>query len=49
MLTKFLEEKLNEGDHWEVLGIDGTILKSFCGRMWTGFIWHRIGIGGRLF
>jgi hypothetical protein len=46
--TKFLSEKQKGRDHSENLDIDGKmilewILRRRVGRVWTGFIWHRIG------
>jgi hypothetical protein len=40
-------------DHFEDLGVDGRIrskrtLKKLGGRVWTGFIWLRIGTSGGL-
>jgi hypothetical protein len=40
-------------DHLEDLGVDGNIilqwiLGKWCGRVWTGFIWLRIGTSGGL-
>jgi hypothetical protein len=44
---------LRGGDHSEGLGMYGKDnikigLKEICGRVWTGFIWFRIGMGGWL-
>jgi hypothetical protein len=46
-------ESLKGRDHLEDLGVNGKvilklILKKKGGRMWTGFIWLRIGTGGGL-
>jgi hypothetical protein len=40
-------------DHFEDLGVDGKIMLELIlgkldGRMWTGFVWHRIGTSGGL-
>jgi hypothetical protein len=44
---------LKEGDHFEVLGVDGItiiqwIFKKRDGKAWTGLIWLRIETGGGL-
>jgi hypothetical protein len=31
------------------LGVDGRIVSKQDGRLWTGFIWFKIGMSGRLF
>jgi hypothetical protein len=51
MFTKFWSENLNGRDHLEDLAVDGKIilewiLKKQVGRVWTGFIWLRIGTSG---
>jgi hypothetical protein len=53
MRTKFWLESLKGRDHSEDLGEDGRIilkliLKTWLGRVWTGFIWLRIGTIGEL-
>jgi hypothetical protein len=52
-ITKFLSENPKGRDHSEDLGVDGrSILKCILGKVggkvWTGFIWLRIGISGGL-
>jgi len=54
MYTKFWSENLEGKDHSGRLGIDGKvilewILEKQIGKVWTGFIWFRIGISGGLF
>jgi hypothetical protein len=54
MHTKFRLEILEGRDHSEDLGINGRIiLKLILGkqvwRVWIGFIWPKVGTGGRLF
>jgi hypothetical protein len=49
--TMFRHERLKEGGHMEKPGIDGRImikidLKIQDGRLWTGFMWLRMVIGG---
>jgi hypothetical protein len=51
--TKFWAENLKGGDCFEHLGIDGKIilkwiLEKQVGKLWTGFIWLRIGTCGGL-
>jgi hypothetical protein len=53
MRTKFWSDKLTGKDHPEFLGIVGRIILEwisgkFGGKMWTGFIWLRIGTGSGL-
>jgi hypothetical protein len=39
----------SEKDHLKDQGEDGSVKsKGIVGRMWSGFIWLRIGIGGGL-
>jgi hypothetical protein len=50
---KILVGKSEGRDHSEDLGIGGRIilkwiLEKYCGRVWTGFIWLRIGTGDGL-
>jgi hypothetical protein len=50
---KILVEKLKGRDHPEDIDVDGKItlewiLRKGNGKMWTGFIWFRIGTGGAL-
>jgi hypothetical protein len=45
---------LKRRDNSEVLGIDGRIIlecivEKYSEKVWTGFIWLRIGTSGRLF
>jgi hypothetical protein len=47
----FWSENLKGRDHSEDLGVDGRvifewILGKSSGKMWTGFIWLRIGTSG---
>jgi hypothetical protein len=54
MHTRFLLENLKGKDHSEDIGIDGKvilewILGKYGRKMWTGFIWLRIGTSGGLF
>jgi len=50
MCTKFWSENLKGKDHMEDLGVCGRILecilKILFGRVWTAFIWLRIGMSG---
>jgi hypothetical protein len=51
--TKFWSENLQGRDLSEELGVDEKIileliLRKQGGKMWTGFIWHRIGSSGGL-
>jgi hypothetical protein len=53
MHTKFWLTNLEGRDHVEDLGIAGRIilewiLGNYGGKVWTGFIWHRIGTVDRL-
>jgi hypothetical protein len=53
MLTKFSSGNLKGRDHLEDLGVDvklilKSILRKYSGKMWTGFIWLRIGTSGGL-
>jgi hypothetical protein len=53
MCTIFWSEGLKGRDHSEDLGVDGRmvlklILGKQCGKVWTGFIWLRIGTSGGL-
>jgi hypothetical protein len=50
MHTKFWSENLNGRDNSEDLGRITLewILGKYGGKVWTGFIWLRIGNGGRL-
>jgi hypothetical protein len=53
MDTVFWFEILKGRDHLEDLGIDGRIiveriLWKFGGKVWTGFIWLRLGTSGGL-
>jgi hypothetical protein len=46
-----LSENLKEKDHSEELGVDGKIILEWIlqkegGKVWTGYIWLRIGISG---
>jgi hypothetical protein len=46
-------ENLKGCDYSEDLGVDGKIILEWTlgesgGKVWTGFIWIRIGISGRL-
>jgi hypothetical protein len=48
MLAIFWLENLNGTGDLEDIGVDGKIalewiLEKDCGRLWTGFIWLRIG------
>jgi hypothetical protein len=48
MHTEFQSKNLKGRDHLEDLSIDGSVilkcvLKKYGVRMWTGFIWLRIG------
>jgi hypothetical protein len=49
--TRFLSENIKGRKHMEDLSVDGRIkwiLKKQGGRVWIGFIWLRIGKGGKL-
>jgi hypothetical protein len=51
--TKFWSENLKGRDHSEDLGVDGRIMmKCMLGKqdekVWTGFIWLKVGIVGEL-
>jgi len=53
MHTNFWSENLNGRDHLKDLGVDGKIilewiLYKYGGEVWTGFMWCKIGISGRL-
>jgi hypothetical protein len=46
-------ENLKVRESFEDLGVDGNVtlewtLGTQCGRVWTGYIWRRIGISGGL-
>jgi hypothetical protein len=50
---RILVENLKVRDNSEDLGIDEEVilerlLRKWDGKMWTGFFWARIGIGGGL-
>jgi hypothetical protein len=52
MRTIIWLENQNERDYLEDLGVDGVIVLDCIlgkqgGKVWTGFIWLRIGAGGR--
>jgi hypothetical protein len=54
MHTGFLLENLKRKDHFEDLVVDGKmilepILMKCRGKVWTGFIWLKIGSSGGLF
>lgn len=54
MHTRFWWVNMKERDHFEDLYLDGRIilkqiLKKQCGKVWAGFIWLRIGTGGKVF
>jgi hypothetical protein len=49
----FWLESVKGRDHSEELGVDGKILLAWIlgkqgGKVWTGFVWLRIGTSGRL-
>jgi hypothetical protein len=51
MHTKFWSENLQGSDHSEDLGVDEKIilewiLGKYDGKVWTGFLWLRIGTSG---
>jgi hypothetical protein len=51
---KILIVNLKGKDHSEDLGVDGriileTISENLVGKVWTGFIWHRVGTSDGLF
>jgi hypothetical protein len=47
--TVFWLESLKGRDHFEDLGMDGTITSEWIlGKLWTGYISFRIGASGRL-
>jgi hypothetical protein len=51
--TKLWYENLKGREHSEELGVDGKtiserILEKHGGKVWTGFIWLRIGTSGEL-
>jgi len=53
MRKTFRLESLKERDHMEDVGVDGRIVLKWIwvkwgGKVWTGFIWLRIGKIGRL-
>jgi hypothetical protein len=53
MYTQFWLENLEGRDHLEVLAVDGRVilewmLKKWVRRVWTGFMWLRVGTSGRL-
>jgi hypothetical protein len=53
MRANFWSENLKRRDYSEDLGVDGMIILEWIlgkwgGKLWTGFIWLRIGIGGGL-
>jgi hypothetical protein len=53
MHTKFWSQNLKGRDHVEDLDVDGRIilqciLGTYDGKVWTGFIWLRVGTGGGL-
>jgi hypothetical protein len=53
MHTTFWSENLKGRDQSEDLGVDGKmilemILGKYGGKVWTGFIWLRIGTNGGL-
>jgi hypothetical protein len=52
MHTLFWLENLKGRDHSEDLNVDGKILERISGRVgrkvWTGYIWLRIGTSGGL-
>jgi hypothetical protein len=52
MHKKFWSRNLKGRDLSQNIGVDGRILErileKWCRKMWTGFIWFRIGISGGL-